>query len=210
VLVGIDWLIDLKPEVWTALATAAIAAFTATLWWSTRGMLKTTNKTIDLTRDEFNATHRPRIRIKHLWLADDIWGGQQVRVNLGIVNTGTVVATIHQIGVRFVVARADQFIPFDPNIPGVPVGAQLVSGVWMTIPDISDSDGTTLTNPQNADIQEGRSKLYCIGYVSYLDAAGRMRITGFCRVLSVPQNTLALATNCHFFKTDDPDYEYED
>jgi hypothetical protein len=118
------------------------------------------------------AETRPKIRIKHLWLADDIWGGQQVRVNLGIVNTGTAVATVHQIGVRFAVARADHPIPFDPNIPnlpGIPTGTQLVTGVWMTIQGIGD--GTTLTNEQSTHIQQEQSNLYCIGYVSYFDTA---------------------------------------
>lgn len=52
--------------------------------------------------------------------------------------------------------------------------------------------------------------LYCLGYVSYLDGAKNMRITGFYRVLEIRADALARLENCCFRKFDDPDYEYED
>jgi hypothetical protein len=61
-----------------------------------------------------------------------------------------------------------------------------------------------------ADINQGRSKLYCVGWLSYLDNAGRMRITGFCRVLEFPLKATSHADNSRFRIHPDSDYEYED
>src|SRR5580704_9114956 len=77
-----DWVI--------AIGTAIIALFTfilAAVGW-TQGRLA--QHTLDLARKEFLSAHRPQIRIKHLWLANDIWGeNQPIVVNLTCVNAGT-------------------------------------------------------------------------------------------------------------------------
>jgi hypothetical protein len=211
IIAGVEWLANLGPEVWTALATFAIAAFTGTLWWSTRGMLRVTNRSIDLARDEFRATHRPKIRLKHLQLVSDIWTNERIIVNPTFVNRGTANARLNTAGLRFVIVRADRAIPFDPaisaNIPQV-AGVELGTAINLALEAITD--GTVLTNAQNTELQNGTSKLYCVGFISYFDAADQMRITGFCRVLTVPANALARTDNCRFLVFNDPDYEYED
>ena len=80
-------------------------------------------------------------------------------------------------------------------------------GVWWRY-DVKN--GIQLTDAENTDIQNGTSKLYCIGYVSYYDGARNMRITGFCRILEIPAAIGAREGNCRFLKFHDPDYEYED
>jgi hypothetical protein len=78
---------------------------------------------------------------------------------------------------------------------------------------VGDIDtGITLTDKQNVEIHEGRCKLYCVGYISYFDGADppRMRITGFCRILTFPPNTTVRMDNTRFREFDDPDYEYQD
>jgi hypothetical protein len=50
----------------TAISTFAVAIFTYTLWRSTRGMLEATDKTVKLAREEFIASHRPRLRIRNV------------------------------------------------------------------------------------------------------------------------------------------------
>jgi hypothetical protein len=210
IIAAIEWLANLPPEAWTALATTAIAAFTATLWWSTRGMLGATNQSIKLSIDEFRATHRPKIRIKHFWLARDIWNGQSVVVNVTCVNTGTAEAILSEIGLRCVVATANSPIPIDPNIAAIRNlgGARLPSGLNWETKDIDTK--MVLTAQDKADIQQGSSKFYCVGFVSYLDAASRMRITGFCRVLTFPPDGWTHIGNCRFRRARDSDYEYED
>lgn len=83
---GHEWL--------TAISTVVIAFFTATLWWSTRGMLRATNESIRLATTEFISSHRPRMRLKHIWLTDGIMNGEPVEVNLDVVNFGDTVGVI--------------------------------------------------------------------------------------------------------------------
>jgi hypothetical protein len=87
-------------------------------------------------------------------------------------------------------------------------GVFLQSGFNFTFPNVNV--GRVLTDQESADIQQGRSKLFCVGFVSYFDTADRMRITGFCRALKFPRKTTARADNSRFRKFPDPDYEYED
>ena len=199
--------------------TGKLAQFTEWLAWVTFilivvgiGQGVQLANSVRLARDEFLSTHRPRVRIKHLWPASDIWNGQEIVLNLAVVNTGIVEATLNTTGIRLVIVAAEQPIPFDPNIPNAPGinigGSKLATGVWLTINGLRD--GTRLTDQQVIDIEAGLSKLYCVGFISYLDAANKMRITGFCRVLTLPPIIQPIISACRFRKFDDPDYDYED
>jgi hypothetical protein len=196
----------------TAGATIAISIFTLTLWRATTEQGRLTQQSIDLARDEFNSTHRPQIRVKHIWLTKDIWGGQPVVVTLVCVNSGTAPATLHEIGITFVVVNVEKEIPANTTINAVlsPQGERIECGLNYRFTNIGD--GTIITEDQNIGIQQERARLYCVGYVSYFDAAKRMRITGFCRVLTFPRSVAAnrSAANCRFRIHEDPDYEYED
>jgi hypothetical protein len=117
------------------------------------------------------------------------------------------------MGMRTIVVLKDHPIPFDPHFNPIPVEIpdnKLVVGVWLQFKDIPA--GPPLTQQEIIDIRAKRANLYCLGYVSYLDAAGNMRITGYCRVLMLPEvSTASLAIeNCRFRRFDDPDYEYRD
>jgi hypothetical protein len=193
-----------------ALATIVIAFFTVTLAWSTHRLWQASKDQINVARDEFYSTHRPKIRIKHLWLQSDIWHGERIAVTLTCVNIGTVDATLAEVGIRYEIVRNDLSLPPKPHIDAVYnfAGARLPCGRNFVIDRLAN--GPTLTAEEAADIQQERSQLYCIGYVSYLDNAGRMRITGCCRVLTFPAGRLAHTGNARFRVFHDPDFEYED
>jgi hypothetical protein len=194
---------------WLAVLTGLLAIATIGMGGATIGLYVSGDRQLKLARDEFNSTHRPKIRIKHLFITNDIWQGEPIIVNLWCINTGTGDAILNEIGIRYHVVRNDRALPIEPRILGRPLGGiQLQTGLNFEIPNINI--GRILTAEENADIQQGRSRLYCVGYVSYLDAAGRMRITGFCRVLNFPPNTTARIDNTRFRRFRDPDYEYED
>jgi hypothetical protein len=55
----------------TALSTLLIAAFTWTLWLSTRRQWRLTQRTICLARAEFNATHRPHLIVRDISVVGD-------------------------------------------------------------------------------------------------------------------------------------------
>jgi len=199
---------------WLMGFTAVLAASTIGLWFVTwRSGLKQSRDmkdVIQLTRDEFYSTHRPKIRIKHLWLRSDIWHGEHIAITLTCVNIGTVEARLGVVGIRYEIVSKDMPLPPNPNIDLVHnfKGTRLSCGRNLTIDRIETEP--TLTAEQAADIQQGRSQLYCVGYLNYLDNAGRMRITGFCRVLTFPEGFLAHTDNARFRVFNDPDYEYED
>ncbi len=194
--------------------TLWLMAFTGILAIATAGLGTMNFFQLRLARAEFLSTHRPKIRIKHLWLvggvASEIWQGEPIIVNLTCVNNGTTDAILHEVGIKYLVVKKDRGLLTEPDIPAVlnVRGAALPCGRNWTIEDLRV--GTVITAEQNVDIQQHRADLYCIGYVSYFDAAERMRITGFCRILTFPQNALAHTGNCRFRVFDDPDYEYED
>jgi hypothetical protein len=167
-------------------------------------------RAVDASKDEFVANHRPKVRLKHLWLMNDIWSGEKIVLELTMVNNGTAEGIGAEVGIRIHIVRADRPLPPDPSIPAIANlgGQKLVCGKNLTLRGLDT--GITLTDPENTAIQNGRSKLYCVGYISYLDGADRMRITGFCRVLTFPPNIIALAGNSRFRRFRDPDYEYED
>jgi hypothetical protein len=193
-----------------ALFTAWVAGFTAILGLSTIGLWCATNNALRLATEEFRATHRPQIRIKHFFLANDIWGGEPIVVNITLVNNGTAEAIPRQIGLKYFVVSKDRQLPIEPSITPIRhgTGERMPIGKNMDIPNVDI--GRMLTDQENADIQQGRSRLFAVGYVSYEDIAGETRITGFCRVLTFPQDAIAHVGNCRFRRFCDPDYEYED
>jgi hypothetical protein len=198
-------------DVFLAVFNGLLVIVTAILIAVGIGQGRELKRAVDASRDDFFATHRPKVRIKHLWLASDIWQGEAIRVNLTLVNNGTAEGIFNEAGLRFFVVKADRPLPPEPNIPVILRGpGKMLCGLNLYFREIDTN--TVLTQQENVDVQNARSKLYCIGYVSYLDGKNRMRITGFCRVLTFPTNVLALASNCRFRALDpaDPDFEYED
>jgi hypothetical protein len=219
----------------TAIATAFIAWFTLSLRQSTNRLwdagerqlellgetsaaqsrdmqasIATATKANELNRKNFESVHRPQIRIKHLILAADIWQNEPIVVTLACVNHGTSDALLQQVGLKYFVVRTERDLPIEPEIPAIFGAAdeRLQSGLNYTFPNINN--GRILNPEENSAIQQGRARLFCVGYVSYLDVAQRMRITGFCRVLKFPIDATARMDNCRFQKFEDPDYEYED
>jgi len=207
--IGHDWII--------ALSVFATAIFTATLWWSTRGMLRVTNDSIQLARQEFISSHRPEMRLKHIWLIGDIWSGQPIEVTLDIVNVGNTTGII--VNFNYVtlilpkIASLPQRPPYDePDEPGSPRtyqfrdGFALASGI--TYPR-SFCDGRTLTPKEIQDIRDGNLRLYFIGSIEYWDNAGA-RQTAFCRYITFSSYPPSPRDTGRFEKHCDPDYEYQD
>jgi hypothetical protein len=65
IVAGIKAIADIEPEVWTALATIAIACFTLTLWLSTNKLWKAGEK-------QLIATQRPWVYVERIEIAGDL------------------------------------------------------------------------------------------------------------------------------------------
>jgi len=194
---------------WLMIFTGVLAFATVALGVATLGLYFAGERQLRLAREEFLSTHRPKIRIKHLLIRNDIWQGEPIIVDLWVINAGTADATLNTFGIRCHVVKNDRALPIKPYIESFPLGGRPAPiGLNLEFPNIDI--GRRLTPEENVEIQQGRSRLYCVGFVSYLDRADRRRITGFCRVLTFPPNTTARIDNTRFRRFDDPDYDYED
>ncbi|MFZ0209807.1 MAG: hypothetical protein WAL59_27485, partial [Roseiarcus sp.] len=167
---------------------------------------------VKLARDQFVSTHRPKIRVKHLWLISDVWHNEQVVVDLFCVNSGPAIARLHEIGLKCLVIDVNKNVPAGTTINALikPYEGWIKSGFNYTFAGMTD--GTVISSNQNMGIQQGLARLICFGYVSYFDTADRLRITGFCRELTFPATISAnrSISSCRFRVFDDPDFEDED
>ena len=209
--------VDHYHDFFTTLSTIAIAAFTGTLWVSTNKQATIAIESIKLARDEFNSTHRPKIRVKHLWLKSEIWNGEKILVHLVIVNTGDTIAVVKAIKLIAHVAKPIHSLPADllEGKPIFPVDERLTPGRTVIIPVMLDR---TLTLAENAGLRLGRGeqrtkRLYCIGDIEYSDSAEtKWMKTAFCRRWEFPiypVRTFAIKGRFRIMKKY-PDYDYED
>lgn len=170
----------------TAVATAFIGWFTATLWRATTEQAGLTRESIKLARDEFLASHRPKIIIHtvenhYVRAADeeDLWLGARVIC----VNKGKSAATITEIRCEITRRKggtpetgiAIEFldeipIPDDP----LPSGLDYQFSVESVMSHRHEHRRQMLEESYKGDV-------YCIGRIIYLDSAERRRMTGFCR-----------------------------
>jgi hypothetical protein len=165
---------------------------------------------LNLARREFLSTNRPQIRIKHVVLKNDIWHGEPLVIEITCVNHGTMPAKLEAVGINYHIVEKGRPLPIRTAIKAVRFykDARLEIGVNYPLGDI---EGRTLSMKENADVQQERDELYCVGWVSYRDGLGDLRITGFCRVLRFPPVHVARTIeNCRFRRFRDPDYEYQD
>jgi hypothetical protein len=71
-------------------------------------------RTVSAMLREFKTTHRPRIRIKHVWLDQPLEAGRPVMVQLVTVNTGSLPARIIRFNVVTHVVPRERHPPNDP------------------------------------------------------------------------------------------------
>lgn len=166
----------------------------------------------EAARDEFHATHRPRIRVKHVWLRNKKLDDGPLKISLIITNVGDMPALINKSGltIRHFEAGAPlpPDLPFDMERPG---GNQL--GLGITLEVVIETD-VTIREHTAIEIRSGEKLLYCVGFIEYLDIEGpsRFKRTNFARVLRIPEEHPLDDEHGRFYPLDpiDPDYEYAD
>jgi hypothetical protein len=110
----IGYWFDKASAVLTAFATAAIAAFTFTLWKSNEKMWSITRDSIDIARDDFNATHRPWVPITNAAIGFGLrWsqGTAIIGLNVFCKNTGNSPARRVSLAVAIFPSLANDDIP---------------------------------------------------------------------------------------------------
>jgi hypothetical protein len=227
--IGEKWLV--------AIATIATALFTGTLWWSTYGLLSSTNESIRLARKEFISSHRPRMRLKHIWFTDNrpslrddntTWQNGPLEVTLDIVNIGNTEGYITWINFESVLCPNGQRLPQRPPYDEVPVGPDTRTTRFPNNVPIGPGltyarqvcDGRILDPVEVQDILVDNLWLYLIGTIEYFDFIpdpqnrradlGGLRQTAFCRRLTFTAYPPPIDDAGRLDKQNDPDYEFEE
>ncbi len=185
---------------WLTIFTGALASVGVAQWFLI-------SKQINLSRDEFISTHRPRLKIKRVFLSEThaIMPGQELDGTIEIVNIGGTNATIVGSKYRIYIGKFDytivpHYVP--PNsLPGGKV--EIARGVRLSFEliDRVDNDAAEMGTMIRPHSGPGGWHVYIIGEIRYADGNGRVRYLGFCR---------ELGSDGRFRPVDDPEYEYED
>jgi hypothetical protein len=221
VIVALGSWVDLHSGAVTAIATVVIGAFTIVLARVTNRQARLTRESIDLARDEFVSTHRPKMVLKHIWKCDvngsvdpQIRAGHPLHFKLDIRNIGSGSGWIRQgnflIQILATRSRLPQRPPYNEDgIPKWQANLELVRGVTLPV-QVSDPARPSLTEDQIESLRIKETRLYCIGTIEYWDRAGTPRQTAFCRYLTFATYPPGPRDFGRFEKFEDSDYEYQD
>jgi hypothetical protein len=204
---------------WLTLFTAILAVATVGLGGATVGLFFAGRNQLHLARDEFLSTHRPRMRLKAIWLAsaDGQTSDPELRVNeplvvrLDVVYFGNTKAFIARLNLASVFVQRGGQLPQrppynEPTARGLDFHPpfELNRGVTFTQPI---SDGHILDALELNAVYQGNQILYFVGTIDYRDSIGNPMQTAFCRYLQftpVPQDSGRFET------AQNPHYEYQD
>ncbi len=207
----------------TAVSTFAVAIFTFTLWWSTRGMLRATNEIIRLARQEFLSTHRPKLRVRNVVINDPqsadgrkhslLQPGHVVTGQFYLVNVGESRADIldGHCMVFWNLHGLPMSRPYEGAFDNLQAASRtLLSGESTPVLFRSDrpmgAEGPQIgTNTINAQ------SLFVMGWITYCDRNNDVRRTSFCRKFLKfgPPGTTGSPAG-RFYIVEDPDYEHEE
>lgn len=196
-----------------AVATVFIAIFTIVLAFISRRQAKLTRESIELARAEFASSHRPKIRIKHVWLVA-LGSDQPVTVEIIYANVGDARAVVSRIGMDFNVINTDAQLPPGMTPPERPYIKYQEIGMGVTVSAGNIASLTRLDEERVAAINDGKKHLCCFGFIEYTDIGPeetrKIRRTAFCRVYQPSRRFIDGMGRFVKSYYSDPDYEYED
>jgi hypothetical protein len=206
---------------WLARYTGLLFAATVAMGIATIGLYASGQDQIKLSRGEFLSSHRPRMRLKHMWLTDDFaWRqGGPLEVNLDIVNIGNTEGLVTWINYISILLPPGQSLPQRPPYDEMPFGPDMRITRFRTFTPLGAGitlarpvcDGTILDPQEVHDVLWNDQRLFLVGTIEYFDQGGGLRQTGFCRRLTFnAYPPLTLGDLGRFEKEDDPDYEFEE
>jgi hypothetical protein len=186
-----------------AVATAFIAIFTIVLVRVTGRQARLTTAALNLARQEFVATHRPRVVLRYIEGPDEDKEGRQFFCAT-FVNIGANTAIIEAFGADLA-KRSDETGRWAP--PGLDAEPKEISPIVLTCGQRHTFIVTANDVPEAlVEIQifrEGVSdyQLCAVGVIRYRDGNGVARDTGFFRVLDDEGRNFVLS---------DSEMEYQD
>lgn len=190
----------------TLLSTIFVAFFTYTLWKTSSEQGALTRESIDLARQEFITSHRPRLRIRRVTF-ESICDGRPVEGYLTVSNIGDTPATIIQAGVdvftRYSVSQSGIGFAYSNSVPKDIIPVHINTGETVKVDFRSVSP---LTHEEMNQADAGELEIMSIGQILYVDEIKTKRTVGFIRAYNVNMNRFLPLSDS------DPDksYEYED
>jgi hypothetical protein len=181
-----------------ALFTAILTISTVALWWSTRKLWVAGENQFKLAREEFIATHRPKIKIHAVEITRREVSETDIRIGASILCFNIGESAAKNVEVRGQIFMGPSFA-IDVQRP-----------IVRTFPEVSS--GQKLRAEMNSDWQvvhaaAGRRTgifCYCIGWIAYCDDNGYRRETGFCL-----QAEFSNSDGDRWVSAGKPEYEYE-
>ena len=182
--------VDIHNGLITALATIFIGLVTILLW-------RSGDKTLQLSREEFIATHRPKIVTRGFRFTGDttLKNGEKIGIQITFTNTGDTPATIYQIlgGIYIAPTYAD---PLPQGVSQWEINRTFDKDIPIIL-NSGENNCFIIEIPSKPDGTE----FYCVGSIWYKDDIGNIRRTGFCRKYN--------GRTTRFEKIEDDYYQYE-
>lgn len=194
---ALEWICD--PNILTAISSSVIAAFTIVLAWVGYRQSRLIGKSIDLARQEFAATHRPRIVVRFIQGPQHEESGFEF-VWVTLVNKGETDGTIVAIGNDLARRKGRG----DWLLPGLAADVKLVTPITLVSGErfiINVKAQSPLGDKEIFAEVMGNSELCVVGCIQYRDGNGRLLETGFLRIHDGQGN---------FLPSDNPEDEYQD
>jgi hypothetical protein len=210
----------MSETVWERGLRDPVAFYTLCLTWFTgvlavlgifQGFL--TLQQINLSRDEFISSHRPKLRLRHLRMELPVLG-EPMRLQFALSNIGDTPAKVAVADVTLIIANA---LPVLDEASGnmvnqelrtpvtFPVGSMIAAGDSITLKGTSDANFHGTADPPMEDWFATRTDV--VGTITYADDLGTRRLTAFyrrCRELN------RFEFRDGFSKAQKRDWEYED
>jgi hypothetical protein len=162
-----------------AFGTVMIAIFTYVLYRSTEKLWEAGEKQFTLARQEFNATHRPKLIVRGAYLASKGERGTQARVDYDVVNIGESPATVINLrAFAYIQLTGTGFNPFWSAPPVEPPRERftVTSGEHVVVCTECPS-----VDWQYDDFKYSAGQVFVLGVITYIGPDKVKRITGFCR-----------------------------
>lgn len=166
---------------WTdpnATFSGAVAFFTFLLFIVGGVQGKLIANQIKLGRDEFNATHRPRLRLRTVTVSDLV-PDKQVPARIEISNFGDGDAEIVSFGVDIFYRHANPEAPVSYGAAPKPVSRTIMPGQQIIL-DVLGSN--VLTENMILNLHMTDAALCLLGIIGYKDKNGTVRNTSFFRI----------------------------
>lgn len=184
---------------WTAAATIVIAIFTIVLACVTRKQGRLTQQSIDLARDEFMASHRPKLIVRHFQLDDPV-RDQVITIRFAIVNIGDTEAIPRYWATEVALWNGANWEP-----PGIDEVIKPIS-----LPPIANGQRAqvaihsrfNITSDQIEAVEQNKLIICAVGELTYADGLKTNRRTSFRRNYNLSTKMFDASPN--------QDQEYQD